>query len=156
MSQKLSNSYISNNKVVDSNNSDRMTRLGDKLNKISGVIENEKVTKFENYDSKIMNLYSSIEETKDTNGKKFNDIREQILIIQKTIDDESIRRETSHNDFMDFLKKMEEKIFEKFDFELKSKKELESRVSKYLEEKFNLIKGDLQKESKNRCFFRFF
>ncbi len=45
---------------------------------------------------------------------------------------------------------MEEKIFEKFDFELSSKKETEVKVAQYLEEKFTLIKTDLQKESKNR------
>jgi hypothetical protein len=51
---------------------------------------------------------------------------------------------------MDFMKKMEEKIFEKFDFELGCKKEIEVKVAQYLEEKFNVIKADLQKESKTR------
>jgi len=51
---------------------------------------------------------------------------------------------------MEFLQKMEEKIFEKFDFELSSKKETEVKVAQYLEEKFNVIKGELQKESKTR------
>ena len=51
---------------------------------------------------------------------------------------------------MEFLKKMEEKIFEKFDFELSCKKEIEIKISFNLEEKFNLIKSDLQKESKTR------
>lgn len=45
---------------------------------------------------------------------------------------------------------MEEKIFEKFDFELSCKKEIEIKISFNLEEKFNLIKSDLQKESKTR------
>jgi len=45
---------------------------------------------------------------------------------------------------------MEEKIFEKFDFELSSKKETEIKVAQYLEEKFNIIKAELQKESKTR------
>lgn len=51
---------------------------------------------------------------------------------------------------MEFLKKMEEKIFEKFDFELACKKEIEVKISNHLEEKFNIIKSDLQKESKTR------
>lgn len=72
------------------------------------------------------------------------------MIIQKTLDDESTKRESAHNEFMDFLKKMEEKIFEKFDFELTCKKETEIKVAQYLEEKFNVIKSELQKESKTR------
>ena len=125
-----------------------MNRLGEKLTRIGGVIENEKVTKFENFDRKIADLFTSIEETREINNKKFNDIKEQILVIQKTIDDEGLRRDSTHAEFMDFLKKMEEKVFEKFDYELRSKKEAESRVAKYLEEKFSLIKAELQKESK--------
>ena len=51
---------------------------------------------------------------------------------------------------MEFLKRMEEKIFEKFDYELQTKKDVEIRVSQYLEEKFNMIKLELQRESKTR------
>ena len=74
-----------------------------------------------------MNLYNSIEETKDNNNKKFNDMKEnvmtkfkglQILIIQKQLEEDSQKREIAHNEFMEFMKKMEEKIFEKFDLEL--------------------------------------
>lgn len=150
MSNKLSNSYMSNNKISDGSSNDRMSRLGDRLQKVGGVIENEKATKFDNYESKIMNLCSAIDETKESNNRKFNDIKEQIITIQKTLDEESGRRESSHNEFMGFLKKMEEKIFEKFDIELLSKRELESRVTKYLEDKFNIVKLELQKESKQR------
>jgi hypothetical protein len=51
---------------------------------------------------------------------------------------------------MEFMKKMEEKVFEKFDYELSCKKQIEVSVAQYLEEKFNIIKNDLQKESKTR------
>lgn len=72
------------------------------------------------------------------------------MVIQKTLDEESSKREVAHNDFMEFLKKMEEKIFEKFDYELSCKREIEIKISNHLEEKFNVIKSDLQKESKTR------
>ena len=62
------------------------------------------------------------------------------------MDEESSKRDVAHNDFMEFLKKMEEKIFEKFDFELSCKREIEIKISNHLEEKFNIIKSDLQKE----------
>ena len=66
-----------------------------------------------------MNIYNSIEETK-----------EQILVIQKTLEDDSAKREAAHNEFMEFMKKMEEKIFEKFDLELQAKKDIEIKVIK--------------------------
>jgi hypothetical protein len=113
-------------------------------------MENEKSSKYETYEGKILSLYNSIEEIKDNNNKKFNDVKEQVLLIQKTSDDESQKRESAHNEFMEFMKKMEEKIFEKFDAELNAKREIEVRLSQYLEEKFNYVKSELQKESKSR------
>ena len=58
-----------------------------------------------------MNIYNSIEETKENNNVKFNEVKEQILVIQKTLEDDSAKREAAHNEFMEFMKKMEEKIF---------------------------------------------
>jgi hypothetical protein len=113
-------------------------------------MENEKSSKYETYEGKILSLYNSIEEIKENNNKKFNDVKEQVLLIQKTSDDESQKRESAHNEFMEFMKKMEEKIFEKFDAELNAKREIEVRLSQYLEEKFNYVKSELQKESKSR------
>ena len=47
---------------------------------------------------------------------------------------------------MDFMQKMEEKIFEKFDSELSAKKEIEVKVAQYLEDKFNNIGMELQNQ----------
>jgi hypothetical protein len=113
-------------------------------------LDNEKSSKYEQYEHKILSLYNSIEEIKETNNKKFNDVKEQILLIQKTCDEESQKRESAHTEFMEFMKKMEEKIFEKFEAELNAKREIELKLSQYLEEKFNSVKGDLQRESKTR------
>ena len=33
-----------------------------------------------------MNLYNSIEETKDNNNKKFNDMKENVIIVYKFLD----------------------------------------------------------------------
>lgn len=52
-------------------------------NKLQNVIENEKINKYEQYENKIMSLYSSIEETKDLNSKKFNDVKEQVFILNQ-------------------------------------------------------------------------
>lgn len=155
MARSMNNSYLSPSRLnmsneLSNNNNDRMQKLAEKLNKVTSVIENEKVTKFEQYEQKILNLYSSVEETKENNNKKFNDVKEQVLIIQKTLDDESQKRDAAHNEFMEFLKKMEEKIFEKFDMEQSCKREIEVKVAGYLEEKFNVVKTELQKESKTR------
>ena len=49
---------------------------------------------------------------------------------------------------MDFMTKMEEKIFEKFDSELSAKKDIEAKIAQYLEVKFNMIGVDLQNQSK--------
>ena len=42
------------------------------------MIEHEKNSKYDQFESKIMNLFNSVEETKETNNKKFNDVKEQV------------------------------------------------------------------------------
>ena len=151
MASQINSSYLSKSKLNmsgDGTNNDRMQKLAEKLGRITSVIENEKSTKFDQYEQKTMNLYNSIEETKENNNAKFNEVKEQILVIQKTLEDDSTKREAAHNEFMDFMKKMEEKIFEKFDAELQAKKEIEVKVAQYLEEKFNVVKNELQNQSK--------
>ena len=153
MASQINSSYLSKSKLNmsgDGTNNDRMQKLAEKLGRITTVIENEKSTKFDQYEQKTMNLYNSIEETKENNNAKFNEVKEQILVIQKTLEDDSTKREAAHNEFMDFMKKMEEKIFEKFDAELQAKKEIEVKVAQYLEEKFNVVKNELQNQSKTR------
>jgi hypothetical protein len=71
-------------------------------------------------------------------------------VIQKILDEESSKREVTYNDFMEFLKQMEKRIYEKFDFELVCKRVIEVKISNHLEENFNIIKTDLQRESKTR------
>ena len=110
------------NITADGNNNDRMQKLADKLGQITQVIQSEKNNKFDQYEQKSMNIYDNIEQNKDQNNSKFNEVKEQILVIQKTLEDDAVKREQAHNDFMDFMKKMEEKIFDKFDSELNVKK----------------------------------
>ena len=97
-----------------------------------------------------MNLYNSIEETKNNNNNKFNQVKEQILIMQKTLEEDGAKREAAHKEFMEFMKKMEDKIFEKFDNELNAKKNIEQTVTSYLDEKFNIVKNEIQNQSKIR------
>lgn len=146
-------SYLSRSKLnmtVEGTNNDRMQKLAEKLGRITNVLQNEKTNKFDSYEQKSMNLYNSIEETKNSNNSKFNDIKDQILIIQKTLEDDSAKREAAHKEFIEFMKKMEDKIFEKFDSELNAKKEIEQKVTGYLEEKFNAVKNEIQNQSKTR------
>ena len=146
-------SYLSRSKLnctVEGTNSDRMQKLAEKLGRITTCLQSEKSNKFDSYELKSMNLYNSIEETKNNNNTKFNEIKDQILVIQKTLEDDSAKRETAHKEFIEFMKKMEDKIFEKFDNELNAKKDIELKVTGYLEEKFNAIKNEIQIQSKTR------
>lgn len=67
-----------NNQKSFSGTNDRIDKLADKLKKISGAIENEKSCKYDQYEMKIMGLYSSIDETKEFNNKKLNEVKDSI------------------------------------------------------------------------------
>ena len=147
----MNSSYVSKSKLnisSEGNNNERMVKLADKLSQITNQIQNEKSSKFDQYEQKSMNLYNTIEANKEQNNAKFNEVKEQILVIQKTFEEDASKLEQACTDFMDFMTKMEEKIFEKFDSELSAKKDIEAKIAQYLEEKFNMIGVDLQNQSK--------
>ena len=154
MANNINSSFLSRSRLnattIDGTNNDRMQKLAEKLGRITSVIQNEKSSKFDQYEQKSMNLYNSIEETKNNNNNKFNQVKEQILIMQKTLEEDGAKRETAHKEFMEFMKKMEDKIFEKFDNELNAKKNIEQTVTSYLDEKFNIVKNEIQNQSKIR------
>ena len=153
MAFNINSSFASRSRIndnIEGTNNDRMQKLAEKLGRISNIIYNEKSSKFDQYEQKSMNLYNSIEETKNNNNNKFNQVKEQIVLIQKTLEEDSMKRESAHKEFIDFMKKMEEKIFEKFDSELNAKKNIEKNVTSYLEEKFNIVKNEIQNQSKIR------
>ena len=103
----LNMSYLSRSKLnctVEGTNSDRMQKLAEKLGRITTCLQSEKSNKFDSYELKSMNLYNSIEETKNNNNTKFNEIKDQILVIQKTLEDDSAKRETAHKEFIEFMK----------------------------------------------------
>ena len=154
MATGINSSFLSrsrlNNTTLDGTNNDRMQKLAEKLGRITNVIQSEKSSKFDQYEQKSMNLYNSIEETKNNNNNKFNQVKEQILIMQKTLEEDGAKREAAHKEFMEFMKKMEEKIFEKFDNELNAKKNIEQTVTSYLDEKFNIVRNEIQNQSKIR------
>ena len=87
MATGINSSFLSrsrlNNTTLDGTNNDRMQKLAEKLGRITTVIQSEKSSKFDQYEQKSMNLYNSIEETKNNNNNKFNQVKEQILIMQK-------------------------------------------------------------------------
>ena len=154
MATNINSSFLSRSRLnattIEGTNNDRMQKLAEKLGRITNVIQSEKSSKFDQYEQKSMNLYNSIEETKNNNNNKFNQVKEQILIMQKTLEEDGAKRETAHKEFMEFMKKMEDKIFEKFDSELNAKKNIEQTVTSYLEEKFNIVKNEIQNQSKIR------
>ena len=116
MANNINSSFLSRTRLnqtsLDGTNNDRMQKLAEKLGRMTSVIQSEKSSKFDQYEQKSMNLYNSIEETKNNNNNKFNQVKEQILIMQKTIEEDSSKREAAHKEFMEFMKKMEDKIFD--------------------------------------------
>ena len=100
MANNINSSFLSRTRLnqtsIEGTNNDSMQRLAEKLGRMTSVIQTEKSSKFDQYEQKSMNLYNSIEETKNNNNNKFNQIKEQILIMQKTLEDDGAKREEAH------------------------------------------------------------
>lgn len=70
--------------------------------------------------------------------------------IQKQIDEERAKSETLMDAKNQYVKVLEAKINERFNQEAEIRKEIERRFSALIDDKFNAIKIEISKESRNR------
>lgn len=66
------------------------------------------------------------------------------------VEDENSRYEAAFEDKMQYLKQLEENIIDKFDQETKARKEIERSSILKIEERYNYLRNEIEKESKNR------
>ena len=70
--------------------------------------------------------------------------------IQKQIEDEKQKTESLLESKNHYIKVLENKIFERFDQEAQIRKEIEKKLFALIEDRFNGLKIEISKESRNR------
>jgi hypothetical protein len=81
---------------------------------------------------------------------KFQGLREQLSKLFSQIEQQNNSIEGTYDSKMQYLHALEEKIVERFEQEAKLRKEMERKAILLIDERYNYLMNELNKEAKNR------
>lgn len=112
--------------------------------------QEENSTKIEFLHQRVNDVQERLSEVSDQTIKKFGVVKENIAKIQKQIEEEKLKTESLLESKNLYIKVLENKIFERFDQESQIRKEIEKKLFALIEDRFNGLKIEISKESRNR------
>jgi hypothetical protein len=110
----------------------------------------DKTSKIEFLHQRVNDVQERLSEVNDQTNKKFSVVKENIAKIQKQIEDEKQKTDSLLESKNHYIKVLENKIFERFDQEAQIRKEIEKKLFALIEDRFNGLKIEISKESRNR------
>ena len=112
--------------------------------------EGEKATSLEALHEKITGTEERLNDINEQTQKKFQIVKDNLIKIQKQIEDERNKFDSYTEQKNNYIKVLENKINERFNQESDLRKELERKFSVLIDDKFNALKIEISKESRNR------
>ena len=126
-------------------------------------MDGERATNFEALHEKITGTEERLNDINEQTQKKFQIVKENVIIInikkyffiqinkiQKQIEDERAKFDSYTEAKNNYVKVLENKINERINQESDLRKEIERRFSILIDDKFNALKIEISKESRNR------
>ena len=113
-------------------------------------MDGERATNFEALHEKITGTEERLNDINEQTQKKFQIIKDNIKKIQKQIEDERAKFDSYTEAKNNYVKVLENKINERMNQESDLRKEIERRFSILIDDKFNALKIEISKESRNR------
>ena len=117
---------------------------------IQSSIDGEKASNFEALHEKITGTEERLNDINEQTQKKFQIVKDNINKIQKQIEDERAKFDSYTEAKNNYVKVLENKINERLNQEIDLRKEIERRFSILIDDKFNALKIEISKESRNR------
>ena len=99
---------------------------------------------------KINSTEERLNDINEQTQKKFQIVKDNINKIQKQIEDERAKFDSYNEAKNNYVKVLENKINERLNQESDLRKEIERRFSILIDDKFNALKIEISKESRNR------
>ena len=113
-------------------------------------MDGERATNFEALHEKITGTEERLNDINEQTQKKFQIVKDNINKIQKQIEDERAKFDSYTEAKNNYVKVLENKINERMNQESDLRKEIERRFSILIDDKFNALKIEISKESRNR------
>ena len=112
--------------------------------------EGEKANSLEALHEKITGTEERLNDINEQTQKKFQIVKDNLQKIQKQIEEERNKFDSYTEQKNNYIKVLENKINERFNQESDLRKELERKFSVLIDDKFNALKIEISKESRNR------
>lgn len=113
-------------------------------------MRSEKQSKMEKLDEKLVNIGERLVEFSDDSHSKFQGLKEQLTKFFSLIDGQNSSIESSYEQKMQYLNNLEEKVVERFEQESKLRREMEKKAILLIDERYNFLVNEMNKEIKNR------
>lgn len=108
------------------------------------------MSKLERLDETLKNSGERLIEFSDDCHTRFQALREQISKLFSQIDSQNNTIDASYDQKMQYLHTLEEKVVERFEQEAKLRKDMERKAILLIDERYNYLINELNKEAKNR------
>lgn len=96
------------------------------------------------------NLDEKTIETNEANFKTFSAVKEQITKIIQSIEEDKQKYESAFESRTQHITMLEFKLMERFDGESQERKDMEKRLCGLIDERYGVLRNELNKEAKNR------
>jgi hypothetical protein len=113
-------------------------------------IESDKYNKFEDIEVRINKMDEKNSETNEMTFKTFSILKEQMMKIIQSIEEDKQNYESSFESRTQAISMLEFKLLEKFDQESSERKDMEKRLLNQIDDKYGILRNELNKEIKNR------
>ena len=119
--------------------------------KLQENLEADKGSKIEKLDSVLQGTDKRVYEWNDQNNKAFNQLKESMNELQRYFEEDKAQKELLYESRTQELKTLETKVHARVESEVAARRDLERRLNLIVDEKLAVLRGDVQKEAKNRA-----
>merc|ERR550514_2674659 len=125
----------------------RIAKLSDKLSDLHQGLESDRNSRFDTLNGKMRMLDERLATSQDAAAKRFASLKDQLVIFQKELEEEKENREALAERKAQEIASMDQRLQAALDAEQQARKESAMRVLRIFEDKTQLLKEDIAKES---------
>ena len=129
----------------------RMAKISEKLSGMNMKFDQERILRLDQVEQRARNVDDRFVEFNQTVQNRNTQLREQLLKLQRVIEEERQIRDTQMDSKLKEMMQIEQKYSYLIENEIKARKESEFEIGKYVDDRWNALKMELLKVSKIRA-----
>ncbi|KAL4435787.1 hypothetical protein ABPG74_015755 [Tetrahymena malaccensis] len=136
--------------IYSSPYAERFNKISEKLSQIPLSQEGSRANRIDNFEQRVRQIDEKFNTSIEQYNKKIAGLKEEVFKLQKLVEDNSksfeLQLETRNKE----ITNLDNKLAQKLENEIASRRDSESKQVRYLEEKINFLRADISTETKIR------